>query len=140
MGQTPLHIAAMSFMPDIVALLMAKGADPNALDDRGTTPLMIAAKAGDDTAAEQLLMRGADPNLVTHRMRWTALMWATRYKRIVVIKRLLASGAAPGIRDKNGHTAADTAKRHKANGVLALLEASSNPAPPERDAACISHS
>jgi ankyrin repeat protein len=92
-GQTPLHIAAMSFMPGIVALLIAKGADPNALDDRGRTPLMIAAKAGDDRAVERLLKRGANPNLATHQMRWTALMWAARYKRIIVLKQLLANGA-----------------------------------------------
>ncbi|MGU9982572.1 ankyrin repeat domain-containing protein [Phreatobacter sp. HK31-P] len=121
-GQTPLHIAAMAFMPGIVALLIAKGADPNVLDDRGRTPLMIAAKAGDDRAVEQLLKRGADPNLVTHQMRWTALMWAARYKRTAVLKRLLAAGADPKIQDKNGDTAIDLARKHGPAAALALLE------------------
>lgn len=121
-GQTPLHIAAMAFMPGIVALLIVKGADPNVLDDRGRTPLMIAAKAGDDRAVEQLLKRGANPNLVTHQMRWTALMWAARYKRMAVLRQLLAAGGDPAITDKNGHTAADIARKHGAGAFLALLE------------------
>lgn len=128
-GQTPLHIAAMSYMPGIVALLIAKGADPNAVDDRGRTPLMIAAKAGDDRAAEQLLKRGANPNLVTRQMRWTAIMWAARYRRMAVLKRLLAAGADPAMSDKNGHSAADIARKHGAGAILALLEPTIDQAP-----------
>lgn len=129
-GQTPLHIAAASFMPGIVALVITKGADPNALDDRGRTPLMIAAKVGDERAVEQLLKRGANPNLVTRQMRWTALMWAARYRRIAILKRLLAHGAETAIRDKDGRTAADTARRHGAAAALALLEPETTQTPP----------
>lgn len=120
-GQTPLHIAAGSFMPDVVAMLIARGADTNALDDRGTTPLMNAAKAGDDRAAEQLFESGAKPNLVTRQMRWTALMFAARYRRIAVLERLIANGADPELRDRNGHTAADIARKNGLVSAVALL-------------------
>lgn len=121
MNQTPLHIAAMMFMPAVMELLLAKGADPNALDSRGRTPLMSAARAGDEKAAHQLLMAGADPNVATHQMRWTALMWAVRYKRLSTLKLLLACGADPDLLDKRGHSAADLARNYSFRSGLNFL-------------------
>ena len=39
LGRTPLHIAAMFGVDDMVALLLERGADVNARDQWGTTPL-----------------------------------------------------------------------------------------------------
>ncbi len=39
LGRTPLHIAAMFGVDDMVALLIDRGADVNARDQWGTTPL-----------------------------------------------------------------------------------------------------
>lgn len=70
---------------DIIAMLLERGADPNARQLRlapyrakldrgndgvlgsGTTPLLRAAKAGDIQAMQLLLANGADPNLATER-------------------------------------------------------------------------
>ena len=42
-GRTTLHLATCERHPSTVALLLSKGADPNAQDARGRTPLMQAA-------------------------------------------------------------------------------------------------
>ena len=47
-----------------VALLLAKGADPNLPGPSGVTPLAAAAFKGNGRIVETLLARGADPNVV----------------------------------------------------------------------------
>ena len=39
---TPLHMAAWRDRPEIAALLLANGADPNAKNTKGATPLDVA--------------------------------------------------------------------------------------------------
>ena len=61
-GSTPLHHAAMTRGSSLEALL-ANGANPNLLDDRGQTPLHRAAKFSSVASVEALLAKGADANL-----------------------------------------------------------------------------
>ena len=49
-GYTSLHYACMSGTPDVVKLLIDKGADVNAADKKGATPLMLAVKSNDRKA------------------------------------------------------------------------------------------
>lgn len=58
---TPLHAAAAGRHVEVVRLLLAKGADPNALQDGGFTPLHSAAQNGDILIVEMLIEAGADP-------------------------------------------------------------------------------
>ena len=44
-GDTALHMAAWRMHPDIVRLLVERGADVNAKDSRNRTPLMLAVRA-----------------------------------------------------------------------------------------------
>jgi ankyrin repeat protein len=63
---TPLHSAAAGgFHPEVVKLLLAHGADPNAAQDGGFTPLHSAAQNDHREVAEALLEAGADPALKT---------------------------------------------------------------------------
>lgn len=59
-GWTPLHYAASGPQPQLLALLLQRGARIEALSANGTTALMMAAGYGAIDGAELLLARGAD--------------------------------------------------------------------------------
>lgn len=62
-GNSPLIRAAALQNVSIVRLLLANGADPNALDPlSSTTPLVAAAYATQRALVDELLKAGADPN------------------------------------------------------------------------------
>ena len=61
----PLHAAVAARNRDAVALLLDRGADPNARQQVGYTPLMGAASGGRADLVDLLLQRGADPALLS---------------------------------------------------------------------------
>lgn len=60
-GNTPLHHAARSSDPGVVALLRDAAAELDALNQDGLTPLAVACMAGNWRLAKFLLERGAKP-------------------------------------------------------------------------------
>ena len=100
-GNTPLHLAARDGNDQIVKLLIAKGADVNAQNERGVTPLHLAI--GHETAAQILLDAGARTDLADGRGR-TALHWAASDADATTVALLLAHGASPLARDDDGRT------------------------------------
>jgi ankyrin repeat protein len=66
-GFTPLHSAVASDAGavdvEIVGLLLAKGADPNAKSQSGSTPLHTVGFTGDRASLDLLLKHGADPGI-----------------------------------------------------------------------------
>lgn len=64
-GETLLYHAAAGGKADVVELLLAKRADPNAANDKGITPLYAAAREGHHAAVKALLAKGANPNTRT---------------------------------------------------------------------------
>ncbi|MDO9072762.1 MAG: ankyrin repeat domain-containing protein [Rubrivivax sp.] len=58
-GWTPLHYAASGPEPRMVALLLERGAQVEALSPNRSTPLMMAARYGPEEAVDLLLARGA---------------------------------------------------------------------------------
>jgi hypothetical protein len=85
-GAEPLHYAAdgMPGSPawdpegqaEVVAFLIASGADPNALDKSGVAPLHRAVRTRCSPAVRALLANGADPHL-TNKSGSTPLQLAT---------------------------------------------------------------
>ena len=63
---TPLHLAVIRQKPDIAAVLLDKGADPNARDKFGWTPLHYAACLTDAATYLLLQKRKADPQARTY--------------------------------------------------------------------------
>lgn len=119
-GRTPLLIiAAESGSSEVVKMLLARGADPNAADKAGFTPLMMAAQANDLESVKSLVAAGADVNPKPSGERPEAaaangfylapLSWAAASGNVEMVRLLLAKGAnvnARGMKDggsvKNG--------------------------------------
>ena len=62
-GLIPLHNACSFGHAEVVALLLAAGADPNAKDSWSYTPLHEAAVKGKIDVCIMLLQHGADPSI-----------------------------------------------------------------------------
>ena len=63
-GWTPVHYAASGPSTELLALLLDRGADIDALAPNGTTPLMMAARFGTEDSVKLLVQRGADKKLL----------------------------------------------------------------------------
>ena len=63
-GWSGLHWALVREVPDVIALLLDSGANPNLPTTTGRIPLVIALRGGQPDAVLLLLKAGADPNQV----------------------------------------------------------------------------
>jgi ankyrin repeat protein len=139
-GRTPLHVAARE-RPEAVAPLLARGADPLALDDRGVSPLAEAILRGRRDLFPAALEPDASACLVSGEPVGAGavppglLAWAAELGRADAIRALLAAGAAVDarVRGLSGeipsqltalHIAAES--RHR-DAVAALLDGGADP-------------
>ena len=91
-GETALHIVVKRGDLTYLRFLLAKGADPNLKDDKGTTPLLLAATSGESEMISVLIQQGANVNLGNSSGE-TPLIRAVQSRDLTMVRTLLAAGA-----------------------------------------------
>ena len=100
-AHTAVHKAAWANRPEVLAYLLAAGADPNPRDTDGDmVPLHWAT---DRRIAKLLLTAGANPD-AKDQYGETPLHMAVSRKHAGVVTALLASGANPNLKNDDGQT------------------------------------
>ncbi|MGE3875940.1 MAG: ankyrin repeat domain-containing protein [Parvibaculaceae bacterium] len=121
-GLTPLMVAASFGNVMVAETLIDLGADLGARNPAGHTALHIAALAGQADVARLLIAHGADRNARLERNGETPLHFAALLGRLKVIDLLLAQGVDVNIRDNQGVTPLQYARRRlQANAVNRLI-------------------
>jgi len=123
-GRTLLHWAAVAQRTEMLDLLLARGADPNAADNAGVTPLHLAASLGAQGVAEKLLAKKADMNVRDQAGR-SAFDMARLYDQGPMMDFFLPA-AAPDARDETGKTPLHLAVRYGRAGVVQQMLARGN--------------
>jgi len=119
--ESPLMMAAIKGQLDVVRQLIAKDADVN---KTGWTPLHYAVSAGgpDQLAIARLLLDASAYIDAESPNRTTPLMMAARYGSEQAVKLLFDEGADPTLRNEQGLTAADFARKAEREDLAAQLD------------------
>lgn len=107
-GETALHIVTARRDLTWMNFLIAKGANVNLHDSRGTTPLQLAVSLGFPEGVELLIAQKAridEPNSSGE----TPLISAVHRRDIGLMRLLLKAGADPDRADNSGRSARDYA-------------------------------
>jgi ankyrin repeat protein len=128
LGWTPLHFAAFGGQPQIVELLLARGAavDAVARNHFANTPLLVGLLTRQGEVARVLLAHRADVNFKQGE-GVTALHEAAQSGDLDVVHMLLDAGADPDARTgklddgTSGRTALDLAREAGHDDVVTLL-------------------
>ena len=105
-----LHVAAFNGHTEILAALLAAGADVRARDNDGRTPLLDAARGGRLAAVDALVAAGADVAAVDIAGRNAiVLACAAEAPSVALVQRLLALGVPADVRGADGKRPADHA-------------------------------
>ena len=104
--ETPLHIATMKHVPELVSILLEHTDEPldvNVQNRRQHTPLFIACAKGYTDIARQLMEKGADVNIKDEKLN-TPLHMAILHNSLDVIDDLLKHKADLNIAGQQGIT------------------------------------
>ena len=122
-GNTPLHCAARVGNTGAISVLLARGADVDAQNDRGLTPLHRAVRFAD--VVTLLIAKNADANAVDEQGR-TALHLAAAFEDTSVIRELIKAGAKVDQKDNEGRTPLHHAAEWGQTAVAATLVSSNS--------------
>lgn len=120
-GRTPLMLASFNGHQDVVSLLLSHNAKVDFRDTAGRTALMYASSGPFQKTVKLLIDAGANVNAQDGVEKWTPLMFAAGEGLLPVVEVLLLAGAESSIRDIDGDTALDFAKKKGHQAVVARL-------------------
>jgi ankyrin repeat protein len=121
-GVTPLMYAAGTHNVDLLGMVIARGANLEAVSvDNKMTALLVAVENIDIETITLLLDKGANVN-GTNQDGYSPLMAAAEAGAGEVVEILIARGANPAARDSKGATALMLARKHGRGDVVQLLE------------------
>lgn len=117
-GKTALHKHRFNF--ELTALLLAAGADVNIQDNQGRTPLFEV----NNKVAEQLIVAGADFNIQDSLGRTPlhqAVLEEQSFFGPELVELFLSKGADASLKDYQGETALDIARRLNKTNIVSLF-------------------
>lgn len=119
-GDTLLTYSVLLQEEDIIASLLAKGADPNLPNNLGYTPLDIAIEMLDIKALQLLIDNKANAKYLDAFGR-TYLMHASRVGFLPAVELFVQQGVDVNAMDNDGFTALSIAYRHKKEIIVKYL-------------------
>ena len=125
-GDTNLAVAAMNGKADVVALLLAAGADTATKNKWGNSPLQWACSKGHSAVVRTLLSVPSIDVESPNEDADTNLMLASRNGHFEICELLVAAGADAKRKNARGRTARDAAKSNGHSDIVALLESLSS--------------
>ena len=101
---TPLHLAASQESLEVAQILLEHGANIESRNDKGQTPLHMACDIHESADVAQLLSEcGANVNARDNNLD-TPLLAAVRKLNVDAVRILLAHGAEPNVKNKDGES------------------------------------
>lgn len=124
---SPFLYAGAAGQLEIVKLCLKAGADYKVFNRYNGTALIPACEKGHVAVVEELLKDKSYPIDHINRLGWTALLEAVILsdggpKHVKIIQLLVAAGANLNIKDKDGATALEHAKKKNFKEIIDILE------------------